>query len=223
MKKIYIHQPDFAPSILYFYKIYISDFFIILDDVQFIRRGWTHRDRIRNKWITVPIIKGDFYQKINSVKLNKNSEQVQKFFKMIENEFSGTEYFNNYFKIIKNYFEESNKLMEFNLKIINLLMSIFNLRSKIYFSSDYDIQSNGSKKLVEIINKFSCSNYITGEGSKNYIDLDLFKKNKIRINWINNEMVEKKLNLPQNYTPKETVLGIIFNHGTNSEKIFNFK
>ena len=58
MKKIVIHQPDFLPWLGFFDKISRADKFIILDDVQFARRGWTHRDLIKikkeKKWLTVP-------------------------------------------------------------------------------------------------------------------------------------------------------------------------
>ena len=43
MKTICIHQPDFAPYIGFFDRLLNSDHFVILDNVQFIRRGWHHR------------------------------------------------------------------------------------------------------------------------------------------------------------------------------------
>ena len=56
-----IHQPDFMPWMGYFNKIQNSDLLIHLDDVQFSRRGWTHRDKIRihnnHTWLTIPIEK----------------------------------------------------------------------------------------------------------------------------------------------------------------------
>ncbi|MCK5920942.1 MAG: WbqC family protein, partial [Methylococcales bacterium] len=42
-----IHQPDFVPYLGFFQRLLMADVFVILDDVQFIRRGWQHRDYIK--------------------------------------------------------------------------------------------------------------------------------------------------------------------------------
>ena len=38
-KVIAIHQPNYIPWLGYFYKIYESDIFVFLDDVQFSNKG----------------------------------------------------------------------------------------------------------------------------------------------------------------------------------------
>ena len=56
---ISIHQPDFIPWTGFDKNKNQTNF--ILDDVQFARRGWTHRDKIiinsSQNWLTVPVIK----------------------------------------------------------------------------------------------------------------------------------------------------------------------
>ena len=54
-----IHQPDFFPYFGYFNKINKSDVYIVMDNVQLSKSGWTHRDKIKTSkevsWITIPI------------------------------------------------------------------------------------------------------------------------------------------------------------------------
>lgn len=60
-KIVTIHQPDFLPWRGFFDRWGKSDLYIVLDDVQFLRRGWHHRDKIKTKdgvkWLTVPVKK----------------------------------------------------------------------------------------------------------------------------------------------------------------------
>ena len=59
--KIAIMQPYFLPYIGYFQLMSAVDRFVILDDVNYIKRGWINRNRIPNtashttQWLTVPV------------------------------------------------------------------------------------------------------------------------------------------------------------------------
>jgi len=59
--KIAIMQPYFLPYIGYFQLMSAVDRFVILDDVNYINRGWINRNRIPNtsldttQWLTVPL------------------------------------------------------------------------------------------------------------------------------------------------------------------------
>jgi hypothetical protein len=64
MSAVSIMQPYFLPYAGYFRLFAVSDIFVLLDDVQFPRRGWVHRNRLRNRegilsWLTLPLEKGN--------------------------------------------------------------------------------------------------------------------------------------------------------------------
>ena len=55
-------QPYFFPYIGYFNLINMTDIFVFLDNVQFNRRGWIHRNKLFNfednlDWLTLPLKK----------------------------------------------------------------------------------------------------------------------------------------------------------------------
>ena len=70
-----IHQPDFIPYFGFFNKISKSETFVIMDNVQLSKSGWTHRDQIKTKkgveWITIPIKKIKEKQLIKDVKIDE--------------------------------------------------------------------------------------------------------------------------------------------------------
>lgn len=62
MTRVAIMQPYFLPYAGYFRLLVEADLFVISDERQFPRRGWVHRNRLRDKsgaldWLTLPLVK----------------------------------------------------------------------------------------------------------------------------------------------------------------------
>ena len=84
--KIGISQPTFLPWQGYLALINYVDEFIILDDVQFDKRSWQQRNKIKqnNKelFLTIPVkSKGRYEQKINEVAINNQTNFIEKHLK----------------------------------------------------------------------------------------------------------------------------------------------
>ena len=82
-------QPHFMPGIGYFALMENADQFAILDDVQFDKRSWQQRNYFflnkKENFLTVPVLsKGSFHQKINEVKINKDTDYISKHLRTIE-------------------------------------------------------------------------------------------------------------------------------------------
>lgn len=45
--RLAVMQPYFLPSMVYFQLVHAADIFVFLDDVQFVTKRWTHRNRLR--------------------------------------------------------------------------------------------------------------------------------------------------------------------------------
>ena len=78
MKQIVILQPSYLPWLGYFDQMVRADTFVFLDDVQFTRRDWRNRNKIRTRegwtWLTVPVIqKGNFNQTLLETKIDHSS------------------------------------------------------------------------------------------------------------------------------------------------------
>ena len=68
MKKVAILQSNYIPWKGYFDIINMVDEFILYDDMQYTRRDWRNRNKIKTfggvKWLTIPVnVKGKYYQK----------------------------------------------------------------------------------------------------------------------------------------------------------------
>ena len=97
MKKIVITQSNYIPWKGYFDSIAISDEFVIYDDMQYTKRDWRNRNRIKTQkgleWITIPVeVKGKYFQKINETKISEKN-WAKKHWQTIAHNYSKTKYF----------------------------------------------------------------------------------------------------------------------------------
>src|SRR3954447_11205084 len=71
-KRVCIVQSNYIPWKGYFDLIRMADEFILYDDVQYTRRDWRNRNKIKTKdgtqWLTIPVeVKGRYEQRIRDV------------------------------------------------------------------------------------------------------------------------------------------------------------
>ncbi len=186
--KVFIHQPDFAPWVTFFKRLDKSDIFVILDDVQFNRRGFTNRDYIlinkKKTLLTIPVIKTDRDKTlIKDVKIDYENNWVKKTLKSIYLNYSKSINFNEINKFIEIIFEKNHKkLIDLNLEIIFYVIKKLRIKTEIIFSSSLKIDSKKSEKILDICKKTNATHYITGKGSLSYLNIDEFTKEKIEIN-----------------------------------------
>ena len=107
-------QPHFMPGIGYFALMKNVDQFVILDDVQFDKRSWQQRNYFflnkKENFLTVPVLsKGSFHQKINEVKINKDTDYISKHLRTIEMNYKKTAFFNDIYPNIKELSQDPGK------------------------------------------------------------------------------------------------------------------
>ena len=181
-----IHQPDFLPYIGFFKKMHLADVFVYLDNIQFSRRGWTHRDKIKTKkgeqWINVNIKKADYHEQIKNVKISYEHDWQSKSLNLIKENYKSSQYFDEIYPIVNKMFDFSPEhLIDFNLSIIDTLRDLLEINNKIIFSSELKITEKKNNLLVEILKKVKINTYLSGQGAKNYMEEKIFLRNNINV------------------------------------------
>jgi hypothetical protein len=168
-----------------------SDIFVIYDDAQFNKDDFQHRNKIRIyqgwKWLTVPVIKKQIsIQNINI----KNETRIKGLnwrevhLGEIRENYKNTFYYSKYEKVFEDiYKDEYNFLIDLNMNIINFLKEAFGIKSQIIMSSELGFTSKSTTRLVEIVETLGGEIYLSGPGGKNYLDVSLFEKKGIKVEY----------------------------------------
>ena len=184
-----IHQPDFMPWLGFFDRWAKSDLYVVLDDVQFLRRGWHHRDKIKTPhgavWLTVPVKnKGRFEQQIREVEIDNDSNWRRKHLRTIQSAYFKAPNFENLFpKIEVVYGKDHEKLVDFNLELLRLLAEAFGIKTPVALASDKQLSGEKSERLVNLVKLNKGTKYLTGSGSRSYLDENLFAAEDIEVAW----------------------------------------
>ena len=110
--------------------------------------------------------------------------------------------------------------MELNLDLILFFLGCLNKDIEIITSSNIKTESKGLDKILYILKYLKATKYISGdgEGSKRYIDEQLFKDNNIELIWQNYKHPTYN-QLHGEFIPYMSILDLIFNEGPNSKNI----
>jgi hypothetical protein len=220
--KIAIHQPQYMPWIGYFNKIAQSDIFVFLDNVQFKKNEWQHRNRIRNsqnwQWISIPN-SYSFPQLITEVKISNNGWQ-KKHLRSIQICYGKTPFYKEYIHEFKEFYSQAwDTIDKVSIDSIRLILKILGISVKTEVSSSYKFDGQASERLVNICKHFKADTYLAGIGGKGYMDESLFDRSDIDIEYQDFHCPFYKQHWSKtkdDFIPDLSILDLIFNCGPDS-------
>tara|TARA_B110000263_G_C15300516_1_gene507747 strand:- start:1129 stop:1818 length:690 start_codon:yes stop_codon:yes gene_type:complete len=222
MTVVSIRQPGYLPSMGFFKKIQSCDIFVFLDDVQFTKNDWDNRNKIKTSegimWLTVPVVY-KFGQKLNEIKIANNGNWKDKHRKAIKLNYQKSRFFENYWTEIDDILaKEWDTLIDLNFILIDYFSSKMGINTKTIRSSELNIKSTGSERLLEICKRVSSDTYLSGELGKNYLDEEIFKQSKIKIIY---EKFQHPIytQLGNIFQSNMSIIDLLFNEGEKSKTI----
>ena len=162
MNKVAIMQPTYLPWIGYFSLIKKVDTFVFLDSVQFAKRSWQQRNKIKTssgeKWLTVPVLsKGKRDQLIKDTMINNESNFCKDHIKSIEFNYCKAKYFKSESKSLFDILRSnSDYIADLNIEIIRYLSERLKIKTKFIRSRDLDCQGSRADLLASICNVLNC-------------------------------------------------------------------
>jgi hypothetical protein len=186
------NQPYFAPFPGFFYKAWMSDLFVILDDVQFPRgTTWLSRNRFKSHqgalWITVPVWKkGLGLQKISDVRICHEGRWAKKHLESLKTAYRKAPYLSENLEFLEEMFSEKNeKLMDLNLAVIHYLMRALAIKTQLVLLSNLNVPSTGSRRLVDLCAKLGASRFIAQAPAKKFLDEKSFQDAGVELCFFN--------------------------------------
>tara|TARA_R100001015_G_C4621582_1_gene178801 strand:+ start:302 stop:991 length:690 start_codon:yes stop_codon:yes gene_type:complete len=221
-----IHQPNYIPWIGFFNKLLLSDTYVVFDDVQFPRgKDYANRNQIKTNngkmWLTASVLGKKDLKPWNQIEINNNGWK-EKHLKNIKSFYQKAPYFERYYPVLERIYKQDHKLL-INLNIdliISILICIGKHDLNMVLSSNIKTELTGLDKILYILKNQKATKYISGdgEGSKRYIDEQLFKDNNIELVWQEYKHPTYK-QLHGEFIPYLSILDLLFNEGPNTKEI----
>lgn len=223
-KKVAIIQSNYIPWKGYFDMINMVDEFILYDDVQYTKRDWRNRNKIKTKdglhWLTIPVhVEESHQQKIKTVEIADESWNSNHWKTIKYNAYGNASYFGEYKSIFKNLYMNSNerRLSEINYKFLNAICDILGIETDLNWSMDYEITSTGkTERLVDLCIQAGANEYLSGPSAKDYMEEGLFREEGIQVTYMDYSGYPEYEQLFPPFEHKVSIIDLIFNEGPNA-------
>lgn len=222
--KVGIHQPDYLPWLGLFYKMYLSDIFIHLDDAQYSNQAAHNFNKIKTPQgelrLKFPVEQhmGDL---INEVRPKDELKWKEKHLRTIEMNYSKAHYFKDIYPEFKEVFiQPYSNVAELNISINTYIASKFGIKPRFFKSSDFAINTKREERVLDLIQAVNGNEYISGNGARAYQIEEHFNEREIKLTYLDYSPIE----YPQlwgQFLPCMSTIDYIFNCGYDFDQVIS--
>lgn len=175
-------QPTYLPWLGYFDLISSVDVFILLDTVQFSRRSWQQRNRIRGpeglRWLTVPVASSGRTNRICDAEIG--GDYAADHVKNLEHCYARAPFKDDVIPSVAEQLADhgpGTRLSDLTGGLIGWHCECLQLSTPRHLSSSLPVSGSRSELLIEILRYFGASTYLSPPGSAGYLleDAGLFQ------------------------------------------------
>lgn len=184
------HQPQYLSYPGIFDKMDRADIYVFLDNVQYIRRGFLNRNRLRTRerwtWVTLPV-HSEYTSRIWEV-VAVQSDWIAKHRKTVSLLYSRSKYLER----LSGLWSVLDETQNASLAVINSrstleIARVLGVKAVTVTEKELNLSAEESLtadiRLITLCKKLDCDTYLAGKSGKNYMDLNLWKKHGIHVIW----------------------------------------
>jgi hypothetical protein len=213
------HQPNFAPWLGFFDKMMHSDVMVLLDSVQFIKRGYQNRAQIKGdngpQWLTVPVItKGRFHQLTRDVEIDESRSWRSVHLRTLQSVLAKAAHRDALLEFLHPLYvrEELRNLTDFNTALIHGVVARLGITTRLAMASELDCPGSSSRLMLNLTKAVGGDTYLSGPSGRNYLDPEMFPAEGVTLQYHRFEPFEYAQPLPP-FVPGLSCLDYLANVG----------
>lgn len=163
----------------FFQKVMRSDVFVILQNCQWEKNGFQNRFKNENGWSTMSVLKG-----LEPI-VDKKYTNPNKSWEQIKNK-------NEKYRLTLSMFDDciEESLAGTNVKIIKRVCNFLDIKTPIVLDVPTTLAS--TERLVSLCKRHGATTYLAGSSGRDYMDLSLFDKENIDVQFQEDDSMIKK-------------------------------
>jgi WbqC-like protein family len=184
-----IHQPNFFPWLGYFDKLARADVFVLLDDVQFPKKGGTWINRVRllidgaPAWVTAPVVRSYHgVRQIREMRIDEQTPWRRKLLATIQASYGRAPHKDEVMPLLSQLIDNpTDDLTEYNRASIAALADALGLPTEMVLSSSLGATGRATERLIELVKAVGGSGYLSGGGAGGYQEDERFSEADIEL------------------------------------------
>jgi WbqC-like protein family len=196
VKRVAISQSNYIPWKGYFDLLASVEEFLLYDEVQYTRRDWRNRNRIKTpagpKWLTIPVqAKGNYHQRIDET-LVSGEQWGADHWATIAHQYARTPYFDRYAPHLERLYSAppGPRLSDVNRAFLEFGMRELEIDTLLGWSTDHVVADeyrapghDSSELLAALAHATGADVYVTGPAARAYLDDEPFARRGISVEY----------------------------------------
>ncbi|HEU4656674.1 MAG TPA: WbqC family protein [Capillimicrobium sp.] len=227
-RRVAIVQSNYIPWKGYFDLVAGVDLFVLLDEVQYTKRDWRNRNRIKTaqgaQWLTVPVqVKGRYHQRIDET-LVSDAAWAERHWATLTHAYRAAPHFAAYAGALQAAYEAAGRherLSDVNRTLLEAVMPLLGVDTPLRFSTELERPEMGpdvdpTQRLVDLCVAAGATEYVSGPAARAYLDPAPFEAHGVRVRWASYDGYPE---YPQPHPPFRhdvTVLDLLFSTGPDA-------
>ena len=175
------HQPNFAPWLGFFDKAAAADVLVLLDTVQFIKRSYQNRTRIKSstgpQWLTVPVIsKGRYDQATSDVEIDESRPWRHVHLRTLHNVAARAPHRDELLGLMEPIYgqEDVHHLVQLNVAVLRAVMGGFGIGTRLVLASELDLSGSSTELMMSLTKAVGGEVYLSGPTGRRYLEAERF-------------------------------------------------
>jgi hypothetical protein len=214
--RLAIMQPYFLPYIGYFQLMSAVDKLVLLDDVNFINRGWINRNRIavngEPHWLTLPLKKASQNRLINEIEILDEPLWKRKMMRTVEASYGSAPFATQVLPLFSNMLEDARGLLSgFLFRHLQKVADYLHLETRIEATSAiYPKEGRtGEDRILDICQREGATNYVNLPGGRDLYDAESFASSGIELLFLEPNLPSLTLRHSGNEGPSFSILDLL--------------
>jgi hypothetical protein len=222
--RICIIQSNYIPWKGFFDLIGRCDEYVIFDRVQYVKRHWHNRNRIKTAngvaWLTIPVAtRGRFEQPIDEVEIEKSGagkHWAEKHWRTLELAYKRAPFFESLAPVVKGWYEHAgreSRLTDVNELFLRGIADLLDLKTRFTRDTAYPSPGVKTERLLGIASAAGADHYLSGPSARDYLDEAMFRAAGITTEWMSYDGYPQYPQLHGGFEHAVTVIDLLFNTG----------
>lgn len=193
-------QPYFLPYLGYWQLAAAVDHFVLLDDVNYIVRGWVNRNRIwvggQEHWMSIPLANASQNRRISETLIVEGSAWKEKLMRTVQSAYGKTPFYIEGRDLIAEILSgEERNLAAFLERSIRIVAGRLAITTVIGSSGAMDSDSGlaAEPRIIELCSRLEADTYFNLPGGRELYDSSSFRERGLDLRFLQSEWEEVPL------------------------------
>ncbi len=216
-------QPYLFPYLGYFQLMDYADKFFLLDNVNFIKRGWINRNNIllnqKPYRFTLPLHEVSQHKKVNEISIAADQKWKKNFMETLRVAYQHAPFYKERIDLIHGIiYYDDDRISAFIYHSLESIAGYIGIKTDIIVVSPVEEREGmkGQDRIINICEKERATEYINLPGGKSLYETDAFLPHNIRLSFIEPHLTPYPQQQKGEFLAGLSIIDVLMNNSTES-------